>query len=572
MSTKDFKQGMEAGAKPFNEKFNQVSEAVNKVGEKINDKIDSLNSVMDVVIDDLNSIRKKEVYDLNTKFDIKEDLDDAEKELLAALVIGISIGSSENNRYQQKFVRSVNSYIGINTPQVGVDVSSIENIENLSSQKAILQVIMEYLFLEYRNFEFLEDYEENLFEYFNVNKKGVNEIKECIKVIYNATGLEGIAEKYGYIAEENSKDEAKLEENHYKTYDGSDICEKCADQVNVNKYVVLDDYLVYLNGNSLYKVNKSDGSKEKINIKMSVGYEESGSFTGLAEILGLRDYELLGEGKYIVLKSCIDSKLNIIDIETLKTKSIDIEDTFNQYIFLNKGKLFYTKNIDEVGRICVYNCEDEKTQVLEYIKDNENILTFDKYYVHEEYIYINSGHCSKGLEENTLYKYKISTGELEKICEISSNTALLFLNKNDTYVYNNYLYTKVANWQGKYCMYINLDDPKAIRHELLPVADYQEIDAFVGYGVIYYVMLNYDFSIYKYDLATGTDNVILNRTGCGFVGERRERLFKKVTFFRIIHEKPQVVGKWLYYRENTSGNILKVSRDAVNGTSEVVNL
>ncbi|EQB87902.1 hypothetical protein M918_06685 [Clostridium sp. BL8] len=38
MSTKDFKRGMEAGAKPFNDKFNQTSQTINKVGGQINKK------------------------------------------------------------------------------------------------------------------------------------------------------------------------------------------------------------------------------------------------------------------------------------------------------------------------------------------------------------------------------------------------------------------------------------------------------------------------------------------------------------------------------------------------------
>lgn len=561
MSIKDFKRGMEAGAKPFNDKFNQVSEAVNKVGDQINKKMDSFNGVMDVIIDDLNSIKKKEIYDLNTKLDIKADLDDAEKELLAALLITISNGDSENNLYQQRFIRSVNSYMGIQNPQLSINMSSIENIENLSAQKAILQVIMEYLFLEYGNFEFWEDYEENLFECFNVNRKGVNEIKECIKIIYNATGFEGIAEKYGYVVEENFEDETKSEEKYYKTYDGSDICEKCADEVNVNKYVVLDDYLVYEDDNFLFKVKKIDGTKEKINIEL----EAVDKVFGLGEV-----DKIFGQGKYIVVK--IVGYINymiIIDIETLKTENIEIEDRLSQCMFLNKGKLFYTKDVDGVRRICVYNCEDKKTQILEYIEDNKNILSFDKYYVYEDCIYINSGYGSKGLEEKTLYKYTISTGELEKMCEIPANMVFDFLDGDNTYRYNNYLYTKVAN---KYCLYINLDEPKGIRSESLPVDSYQKIDAFVGYGVLYYVMLNYDFSIHRYNLFTGESSVILEESGCGLVGERREGLLKKVTFFKVAREIPQVVGEWLYYRGNTSGNILKVSRNAKNGTSQVVNL
>ena len=40
MGKKDFVKGMEAGAKPFEQKFKELSESTEKVGEKINSRLD----------------------------------------------------------------------------------------------------------------------------------------------------------------------------------------------------------------------------------------------------------------------------------------------------------------------------------------------------------------------------------------------------------------------------------------------------------------------------------------------------------------------------------------------------
>ncbi|MBB6714827.1 hypothetical protein [Clostridium gasigenes] len=560
MSTKDFKKGMEAGAKPFNEKFNEISNATKKIGEQINTKISSLDEVIDVIIDDISSINKKKIYDLNTKIDIKECLDNEEKELLAAILISISNVDTVNNNYQQKFIRSVNSYIGITEPQVSVDLSKIENVENISSQKAILQVIMEYLFLGYGNFDFEVNYEENLLDYFNVNKKGMRDIKECIQAVYNATGFEGISEKYGYVFKEqlDTEDQIDYVKKCFKTYDGSDISENCADKVNINDYVVLDDYLVYKDDTELFKVDKLNGNREKINIKL----------------IGINT--ILGGGKYLCIRSNFDVDVTIIDIETLIETNISEIDKFSG-CSCNRGNFFYTKEVDNVKRMCMYNYESGTTRILEYIKDSENILTIGKFYIKDDYIYLTScdtifSNDNYKLDRNMLYKYIISTGKLETLCEIPSSVSWDFLDSDDTNIYNNYLYTKSSmNQVGSYS-YVDLDNPKAVRCNLNIVNDYSDIDLFVGYGVIYYVVLNHKFPICKYDIDTGKSDVVSENTDCGFSGETKVGLFKKKTVYQVGYKKPQVVGRWLYYRPLLDKKILKISTDAIMGTAELVDL
>lgn len=214
MSTQDFKKGMVAASNVFAEKEEQLKDANNRVVEKVSEKIDSVGSVINIVIDDverqdniLTSIEKKRLYDLNTIIDIKEHLDESEQEFLLALLFELS--DDQNNENQKHFIRSVKAYLEIKEHQTSADISCVENIQKVSSQKAILQTIMEFLFLKNENFDFFEESTE-LFDCFNVNKKTITEIRVKIQEIYNATGSLGLSEKYGYVAiEENIEEELK---------------------------------------------------------------------------------------------------------------------------------------------------------------------------------------------------------------------------------------------------------------------------------------------------------------------------------------------------------------------------
>lgn len=171
MARKDFNKGMEAGAKPFKEKFKKQEEAFKNSTSEINRKIDGINDVTDEIIKDLNSIEKKRLYDLNTIVDISE-LGNDEKELLIAVLYTLADMTDYVTAYQQLFLRSVKKYLKAKTVQTLTSLSVIENVENINDQKAILQTVMEFLFLENANNDYLDEYED-IFDYFSVNKKGI---------------------------------------------------------------------------------------------------------------------------------------------------------------------------------------------------------------------------------------------------------------------------------------------------------------------------------------------------------------------------------------------------------------
>lgn len=195
MPRKSFEAGMEAGAKPFEEKFQKQADAFEKVGARLDSRLDEISGVMDVMMDDLSAQERKRVYDLNTVVDISE-LDDTEKEYLCSILYALANLNTQLTQLQKDYLRSLKSYLKIVNVQSEVSLESIENIDNITTQKAIMQTIMEFLFLEYGNHDYMDDYED-VFDCFSVNRKGVREIQDCIDTMYDTVGLDGIAEHYG---------------------------------------------------------------------------------------------------------------------------------------------------------------------------------------------------------------------------------------------------------------------------------------------------------------------------------------------------------------------------------------
>ena len=196
MGNKSFTAGMEAGAKPFEEKFKKQADAFDTTADRLDSKLDDIKGVTDTLVDDGLARERKEVFGLNTLFDIN-GMEDTEKILVVSLLYTLA-QRFEANDYQKNYIRSVQKYLGLKNVQPADTLAGVENVKDTDSQKAILQVVMEYLFLDGFSFDFLdeEDYEE-LFDSFNVNRKGFREVENAIENIYQAVGAEGLAEKYG---------------------------------------------------------------------------------------------------------------------------------------------------------------------------------------------------------------------------------------------------------------------------------------------------------------------------------------------------------------------------------------
>lgn len=565
MARKDFNKGMEAGAKPFEEKFKKQEQAFKNSTSEINRKIDGINDVTDEIIKDLNSIEKKRLYDLNTIVDISE-LGNDEKELLIAVLYTLADMTDYVTAYQQLFLRSVKKYLKAKTVQTLTSLSVIENVENINDQKAILQTVMEFLFLENANHDYLDEYED-IFDYFSVNKKGIRELQGAIDTIYNATGLQGIAEKYGYEAEgtKNSKDH---DEDDFPEYDGSDILEKCADAVNAHDdYIILDKYLVYTNAydGEYFRVDKKTGESVKFKLPIwGISYIGMSACDGKSFFVYCHT-NVKENGKHI-----------LVDVETFKFIEIDVIGKCFNGGQSNSKKMYYITSTEEgCDRLIEYDVAAKQSKVLNNSINGENNFTCSKFILinNKIYFYPSSGHIvnlypvsDENALKDKLYCYDIDTLKINDVCEIPGE-AYYFLTLNATYKYKNFIYTVYNDFDEKVSFaYLDLKNPVAIKVGKVPEYNVKFLCSFGGW--IYYVRMNYTNAVGRYNIITGENTCIMDRTGILFSYE--EGFLKKHTVYSIVGVKAKVVGGWLYYEGQSTHKIRKISVQAVNGESTIL--
>ncbi len=206
-NNKKYKEGMKAGAAPFEKIFEDQSKQTKESMDAINANVDSIHSVVDVVLDDLVTQEKQRVYNLDTDYDILT-LDQDEREFAIAMLYTLSQLMDETTEKQKQYLLNIQRYLNIRTPQVQIDVSSIENIENLKTQKMLYRIVTEYLFLAQENFEYAENFK-YIFDYFSINKQSKNSIRGNIENIYKAVGADGLIEFYGYLSVDATTDSAQ---------------------------------------------------------------------------------------------------------------------------------------------------------------------------------------------------------------------------------------------------------------------------------------------------------------------------------------------------------------------------
>ena len=206
-NNKKYKEGMKAGAAPFEKILEDQSKQTKESMDAINANVDSIHELVDVVFDDLVAQEKKRVYNLDTDYDILT-LDQDEREFAIALLYTLSQLMDETTEKQRQYLLNIQRYLNIRTPQIQIEASSIENIENLKTQKMLYRIVTEYLFLAQENFEYAENFK-YIFDYFSINKQSKNSIRGNIENIYKAVGADGLIEFYGYLSVDATTDSAQ---------------------------------------------------------------------------------------------------------------------------------------------------------------------------------------------------------------------------------------------------------------------------------------------------------------------------------------------------------------------------
>lgn len=200
-----------------------LEEAVKKLGE-IGGNVDNLYKY-------LRGKEKAQLYTVYTPLDIA-NLDKEEKLFLVGVLFRLTIDKLPTEA-QQKFIRSVQRYLDIKEPPFGVDISAIEEIESMNAQKAIYQVVLEYLMLQDGDSFDETEIQHTLLESFNLNNKNRQTIEEHVKLLYIATGADGFVEKYGFVDDEEDFEDNT---NNAETIESEIVSEESADDSVVEEY------------------------------------------------------------------------------------------------------------------------------------------------------------------------------------------------------------------------------------------------------------------------------------------------------------------------------------------------
>ena len=225
VSKKDYRQGMADAMEsyvPFGEK---QEAAIRHVGDQIKEtavKVDKLGGKIGDLVDYISDREKAELYKLNTPVDIA-DLGNAEKRILLAVLYQLSANEEPTTPEQQNYVRAVQQYLKIYNPQTMIDLRAVKNIDSSSDGQAIMQTVMEFFYLG-ADLEGTLDKYDNFLCYFPVSRITEKDIHRNIEAIIEVVGIQGLAEKYGIVAEQPRSDFAKYNDNGPIPEKVADLC------------------------------------------------------------------------------------------------------------------------------------------------------------------------------------------------------------------------------------------------------------------------------------------------------------------------------------------------------------
>lgn len=241
MFNKKYKKGMADAAKAYEAFGKKQEDALKHILEEVRQGKRDLESVLrelngniDGLYDYIDSKEKAHLYSVYTPFDII-NLNKNDRLFLVGVLCRLTVDKAPNEN-QQNYIRAVQKYLDVKEPPFGIDPMYIETIEDIPTQKAILQTVLEYLCLQDGDSYDETEYQQEFLDAFSVNAKGRKEIMDHIDLLYTATGAKGLAEKYGYVPEEEEGDTQGADVKNASQRDFVDLADDIKDKIAACQY------------------------------------------------------------------------------------------------------------------------------------------------------------------------------------------------------------------------------------------------------------------------------------------------------------------------------------------------
>ncbi|MEB6341609.1 hypothetical protein [Mammaliicoccus sciuri] len=135
-------------------------------------------------------LKEQMIYGINQSKNIN-DLKDIEKTVLYNLLQEASKTFENTTVEQQQFADSLFRYLQLEHSTVNLS-ESINQLDSIAIKKVLLQLLLEYGFLNSNNFNFNSGFQE-IVEMFDFGNRTINELKDTIQNIYQLRGVEGFS-------------------------------------------------------------------------------------------------------------------------------------------------------------------------------------------------------------------------------------------------------------------------------------------------------------------------------------------------------------------------------------------
>lgn len=334
------------------------------------DQIEKLYSQTEKLALKVLDLKEYMIYGINQSKNIN-DLKDIEKKVLYNLLQEASKTFEFTSVEQQQFADNLFRYLQIEHSTLNL-ADSINQLDSVAIKKVLLQLLLEYGFLNNRTFNFNRNFEE-IVEMFDFGNKTINQIKDTIQNIFQLRGVDGFSWFNPVILEHDFFIDLEIEE--YLDQESGDFIEKEPFTlepiivVNQNETEVIKNKIINLS--SIITV-KGKLTFENCEINIFDNFVPLTLQTGILEFLDCQ-INAINENDSIIVKSDDDSDLNIYN-SSIKTNTPLFEanegnaNVQDSLIDSQHRKLLNCKNINVINSELI-NSERDKL-IGKYNSDN----------------------------------------------------------------------------------------------------------------------------------------------------------------------------------------------------------
>ncbi|MCW9138042.1 hypothetical protein NMQ15_07765 [Staphylococcus haemolyticus] len=153
-------------------------------------KVENLYSHTEKLALKVKELKEQMLFGINQSKSIN-DLKEVDKKILYTLLQEASKTFENTSENQKYFADSLFRYLNIEYSTINL-VESVNQLDSVTTKKVLLQLLLEYGFLNDNNFEFNSKFEE-IVELFDFGNKTIKEIKNTVNNIYKLRGIEGFS-------------------------------------------------------------------------------------------------------------------------------------------------------------------------------------------------------------------------------------------------------------------------------------------------------------------------------------------------------------------------------------------